>query len=136
MTTAPDGSPLPRRHIAHFLATLEWAGVTLRIEGERVVGSGGCWTPVLQKEIDRRAPALRAKLLAGWQPPTPEPAPAPAAEPPSLDRITHMDYVLAAGERNAIANEAKKARLIEAAKSRKRKELFKKFDQQLGIEGI
>ena len=31
--TAPDGSPLPRRkHVAHFLDTLRWAGVTLAAE--------------------------------------------------------------------------------------------------------
>lgn len=132
---APRTPATPEQRLGWFLDTLVWAGVTLRIEGERVVGSGGCWTPVLQKEIDRRAPALRAKLLAGWQPLAATAAPAPA-KPVSLDLITHMDYVLAAGERNALANEAKKARLIEAAKSRKRKELFQKFDQQLGIEGI
>jgi len=57
--TAPDGSPLPRRHIAHFLATLEWAGVTLADEGGRLVVRGPR-AALLQPEVDRRAAAIRA----------------------------------------------------------------------------
>jgi len=33
-----------------------WTGA---LEEARVVGSGGCWTPLLQAEIDRRAAQLR-----------------------------------------------------------------------------
>jgi len=57
--TAPDGSPLPRRHIAHFLATVEWAGCTLRDEGGRLVVRGPR-AALLQPEVDRRAGAIRA----------------------------------------------------------------------------
>ena len=101
--TAPDGSPLPRKHVAHFLDTLAWAGVSLEECGGRVVGSGGCWTPLLQAEIDKRADPLRRLLAGGWMPPVSAPLPAAAAEPVSLDRITRMDHVMAAGERNARA---------------------------------
>lgn len=59
MTTAPDGSPLPRRHIAHFLATLEWAGVTLADEGGRLVVRGDRGG-LLQAEVDKRAAQIRA----------------------------------------------------------------------------
>ena len=31
--TAPDGSPLPRKHVAHLLDTLQWAGCTIHDEG-------------------------------------------------------------------------------------------------------
>ena len=37
MTRAPDGSPLPRKHIAHFLDTVAWAGATIHDEGGRLV---------------------------------------------------------------------------------------------------
>jgi hypothetical protein len=37
MTRAPDGFRLPRRHIAHFLDTVAWAGATIHDEG------GGWW---------------------------------------------------------------------------------------------
>ena len=60
--TAPDGSPLPRRHIAHFLDTLRWAGVTLSDEGGRLVVHGDRGG-LLQAEVDKRAAAIRA----GWQ---------------------------------------------------------------------
>ena len=59
--TAPDGSPLPRRHIAHFLATLDWAGVTLADESGRMVVVGDK-TGLLQAEVDKRAGAIRAWL--------------------------------------------------------------------------
>ena len=57
--TAPDGSPLPRRHIAHFLDTLRWAGVTLSDEGGRLVVHGDRGG-LLQAEVDKRAAAIRA----------------------------------------------------------------------------
>lgn len=50
----------PRLPIENFADTLAQGGVALRIEGERVQGSGGCWTPLLQAEIDKRAAAIRA----------------------------------------------------------------------------
>ena len=88
--------------VEHFAATCAQAGVALRIEGGRVVGSGGCWTPVLQAEIDKRAVQLRRLIEAGWKPPVSVPLPAPV-QPPTLDRITRMDHLMAAGERNAQA---------------------------------
>ncbi len=57
--TAPDGSPLPRRHVAHFLATLQWAGVTLADVGGRLVVRGDRGG-LLQVEVDKRAGAIRA----------------------------------------------------------------------------
>lgn len=59
MTRAPDGSPLPRKHIAHFLDTVAWAGATIRDEGGRLVvrdDHGG----LLQGAVDKRAGAIRA----------------------------------------------------------------------------
>ena len=56
---APDGSPLPRRHIAHFLATVAWAGATIRDEGGRLVVTGDA-SGLLQREVDARAGAIRA----------------------------------------------------------------------------
>ena len=47
--TAPDGSPLPRRHVAHFLDTVRWAGVMLEDRGG-----------LLQAEVTRREGAIRA----------------------------------------------------------------------------
>lgn len=57
--TAPDGSPLPRRHIAHFLATVEWAGATIRDDGRRLVVRNDA-SGLLQREVDKRAGAIRA----------------------------------------------------------------------------
>ena len=119
-----------------FLDTLVWAGVSLRIEGARVVGSGGCWTPVLQAEIDKRAVQLRRLIESGWQPPQPAAAPAPAPQPATLDRITHMDRVLAEGERNAIANEARKQAQAERRRRGWRRQTEQAIDAQLGIEGV
>ena len=48
-STAPDGSALPRKHVAHFLDTLRWAGVTLEDCGGR-----------LQAEVTPREGAIRA----------------------------------------------------------------------------
>lgn len=56
---APDGSPLPRRHIAHFLATVEWAGATIRDDGRRLVVRNDA-SGLLQAEVDKRAGAIRA----------------------------------------------------------------------------
>ena len=67
--TAPDGSPLPRKHVAHFLDTLAWAGVTLEECGGRLVVRGGRLvvrgdgTGLLQAKVDKRA----ARIRAWWQ---------------------------------------------------------------------
>ena len=57
--TAPDGSPLPRRHVAHFLATLAWAGCDIEDIGGRLLVSGPR-AGLLQPEVDKRAGAIRA----------------------------------------------------------------------------
>ena len=58
--TAPDGSPLPRRkHVAHFLDTLRWAGVMLEDRGGRLVARGDRGG-LLQAEVTRREGAIRA----------------------------------------------------------------------------
>ena len=58
--TAPDGSPLPRRkHVAWFLDTLRWAGVTLEDVGGRLVARGDR-TGLLQAEVTRREGSIRA----------------------------------------------------------------------------
>ena len=38
--TAPNGDPLPRKHVAHLLATVTWAGATIADEGGRLVVRG------------------------------------------------------------------------------------------------
>ena len=125
----------PKRPIEHFAETCAAAGVTLRVEGVRVIGSGGCWTPVLQTEIDARAVQLRRLIEGGWQPPvTLAPAPAPVVTDYSL--ITHLDRVLAEGERNAIANEARKQTQTERQRRNWRRQAEQAIDAQLGIEGV
>ena len=57
--TAPDGSPLPRKHVAHFLDTLRWAGVTLEDCGGRLTARGDRGG-LLQAEVTRREGAIRA----------------------------------------------------------------------------
>lgn len=49
----------PRRNVGAFLDTLAWAGVTLRDEGGRLVRVGDA-TGLLQREVDKRAAAIRA----------------------------------------------------------------------------
>jgi hypothetical protein len=56
MTTAPRQ---PRRHVAYFLDTLAWAGVTLRDEGGRLVCENDA-TGILQPEVDKREREIRA----------------------------------------------------------------------------
>ena len=125
----------PTLPVEHFAATCAAAGVSLRIEGERVQGHGGAWTPLLQAEIDARAVQLRRLLEGGWQAPHAAPPPA-APEPASFDQIAHLDRVIAKGEQNALANEARKQEMIEGARRRKRKEMFSKIDKQLGLEEL
>ena len=125
----------PKLPAQNFAETCAAGGVSLRVEGERVLGSGGCWTPLLQTEIDRRAVQLRRLIESGWQ--APQSAPAPAApQPATLDKITHMDYVLAAGERNAAANEARKEAQAERQRRAWRRQTEQAIDAQLGIEGV
>ncbi len=57
--TAPDGSALPRKHVAHFLDTVRWAGCTLHDEGGRLVVRGDRGG-LLQAEVTRREGAIRA----------------------------------------------------------------------------
>ena len=57
--TAPDGSALPRKHVAHFLDTLRWAGVMLEDRGGRLVVRGDRGG-LLQAEVTRREGAIRA----------------------------------------------------------------------------
>lgn len=108
----------PKLPIEHFAETCAAAGVSLRVEGVRVIGSGGCWTPILQKEIDARAVQLRRLLASGWQAPAPAHV-APAPQPASLNLITPFDHVMAAGEQNARKNAERKAGHQDAAKRRR-----------------
>ena len=57
--TAPDGSPLPRRHVAHFLASVAESGCTIRDTGGRLEVTGPR-AGLLQPEVDKRAGAIRA----------------------------------------------------------------------------
>ena len=59
--TAPDGSVLPSKHVAHFLDTLRWAGVMLEDRGGRLVVRGDRGG-LLQAEVTRREGAIRAWL--------------------------------------------------------------------------
>lgn len=59
MTRAPDGTPLPRRHIAHFLDTVAWAGATIHDEGGLLVVRGDRGG-LLQAAVDKRAARIRA----------------------------------------------------------------------------
>ena len=59
---APNGDPLPRKHVAHFLATVAWAGATIHDEGGRLVVRGDR-SGLLQAEVDKRA----AQIRAWWQ---------------------------------------------------------------------
>ena len=111
----PRRPATPEQRIVFFAETCAWAGVALRIEGSRVVGSGGAWTPVLQAEIDKRAVPLRRLIASGWQAPQTV-APLPAPVPADLSLITHMDRVMAAGEANARKNAERAEGYKEAAK--------------------
>ncbi len=57
--TAPDGSVLPSKHVAHFLDTLRWAGVMLEDRGGRLVVRGDRGG-LLQREVTRRERDIRA----------------------------------------------------------------------------
>ena len=111
--------------IEHFAETCAAAGVTLTVSGAQVLGSGGCWTPMLQVEIDKRASQLIRLLRSGWQPPVAMDV-RPAPVPDSYDHITELDRVMARGEhrwREAAEREegykeaAKRARFERAARA-------------------
>ena len=66
--TAPDGSPLPRRHVAHFLAAVAESGCTIRDTGGRLEVTGPI-ASILQPAVDKRAATIRAWWQAtGVQP--------------------------------------------------------------------
>lgn len=115
----PRRPATPEQRLQFFMDTLVWAGVSLRVEGPRVQGSGGCWTPILQAEIDKRAAQLRRLLEGGWQAPQAAPPPAAAPEPASYDLITHLDRVIAKGEQNARIAAEKEAGYKEAARRKR-----------------
>jgi hypothetical protein len=91
---------------------------------------------VLQAEIDKRAPAIRRLLEGGWQPPAKAPALKAAPVPADLSLITDFDRHAAAWEGNWLANEAKRQELIEGAKRKARKRIFRQIDRQLGLEEV
>ena len=122
---APSAPLTPEERLENFMLTLVWAGVTLTIQGDRVQGSGGAWTPILQAEIDKRATQLIRLLRSGWQPPVAMDV-RPAPVPDSYDHITELDRVMARGEhrwREAAEREegykeaAKRARFERAARA-------------------
>jgi hypothetical protein len=131
----PRQPATPEQRLLWFMDTLVWAGVTLRIAGERVIGSGGCWTPILQAEIDRRAVQLRRLLEGGWQAPVKATAPV-APAPANFDLITDFDRAAARYESNWLANEARKQDMIEGRRRKSRKKLFQQIDRQLGLEEV
>ena len=99
----------PTLPVEHFANTCAMGHVTLAVVGDRVQGSGGAWTPLLQAEIDKRAAALRWLLASGWQPYTPEPVPAPP-EPRPVEELTHVtavdvsEFAVACARENARRN--------------------------------
>ena len=56
---APDGSSLPRKHVAHLLDTVRWAGATIHDEGGRLLVRGDRGG-LLQAEVTRREGSIRA----------------------------------------------------------------------------
>lgn len=122
---APKTPLTPEQRLENFMLTLVWAGVTLTVTGNRVQGSGGAWTQMLQAEIDKRATQLIRLITSGWQPPVPmevRPAPVPA----TFEHISELDRVMARGEhrwREAAEKEegykeaAKRARFERAARA-------------------
>ena len=57
--TAPNGDPLPRKHVAHLLATVTWAGATIADDGGRLVVRGDRGG-LLQAVVTRRERDIRA----------------------------------------------------------------------------
>ena len=131
----PRQPATPEQRIVYFAETCAWAGVHLRIEGARVVGSGGCWTRVLQAEIDKRAAGLIHLLQSGWQPPA-RLAPPVAPEPANYDNITAFDRSAAKWESNWQANEARKQGMIEGQRRKARGDAYRQLDKQLGLEDL
>ena len=57
--TTHNGQPLPKKHVAHFLDTVAWAGGTLEDTGARLVVHGDRGG-LLQAEVDKREVRIRA----------------------------------------------------------------------------
>ena len=108
----------PLAKAKNFVMTCCEAGVTLTVQGNRVIGSGGCWTPILQKEIDKRADLLRHLFASGWQQPVPMGI-RPAQVPDNYDLITDFDRSAAKWEKNWRAKEAQKEGYKAAAQRRR-----------------
>ena len=123
----------PTLPVEHFANTCTMGHVTLAVVGDRVQGSGGAWTPVLQAEIDKRAAALRWLLASGWQPYTPDPVLAPP-EPRPVEELTHVtavDVLIATHESNWRKREDQK----EGAKAEAKRRRFQRTLGQMGLYG-
>ena len=92
--------------IQHFAETCAAAGVALTVTGNRVQGSGGAWTQILQAEIDKRATQLIRLIASGWQPPVAMQV-RPAPVPENYDLITDFDRGAAVWEKNWQAKQDK-----------------------------
>lgn len=122
----------PRLPVEHFADTCAAAYVKLEIVGEGVVGSGGAWTPVLQREIDRRAVALTRLIKSGWRPAQPAPV-APPPKPASYDQIQHLDRVMAKGEPNWYRRALQEERLKQRARLSRKRKRSPEEDMQLAL---
>ena len=116
--------------VEHFANTCARGDVTLTVVGDRVQGSGGAWTPVLQAEIDKRAAQLRRLIASGWQPRGAEPVPAPS-EHGELKHITEVDRLIAAHEKDWRRREGAK----EGARADARRRRFQRTVDQLDLYG-
>ena len=92
--------------IQHFAETCAAAGVALTVLGNRVQGSGGAWTQILQAEIDKRATQLIRLIASGWQPPVAL-AVRPAPVPENYDLINDFDRSAAKWEKGWLDKQAK-----------------------------
>lgn len=92
--------------IEHFADTCAAAGVALTVTGNRVQGSGGAWTQILQAEIDKRAVQLMRLIASGWQPLVAmEVRPAPVPE--NYDLINDFDRGAAKWEKGWLDKQSK-----------------------------
>jgi len=119
--------------VEHFANTCAMGHVVLTVVGDRVQGSGGAWTPLLQSEIDKRAAALRWLLASGWQPYSPEPVPAPPEQRPveELTYVTAVDVLIATHESTWRKREDQK----EGAKADAKRRRFQRTLGQMGLYG-
>jgi hypothetical protein len=119
--------------VEHFANTCAMGHVVLTVVGDKVQGSGGAWTPVLQAEIDKRASQLRRLLASGWQPYTPDPVLAPP-EPRPVEELTHVtavDVLIATHEGNWRKREDQK----EGARADAKRRRFQRTLGQMGLYG-